>query len=446
MRAQPSMFLPTVQNLRGLAALMVVLYHMAFWENYILEEINVTTPRLLEGLFSNGFAGVDLFFVISGFVMVVISARQSPSPKASAKFLLSRFLRIYPLWWIYLGLYIAGIYFVRSDGLIFQPPSENSAEAGGQIAYVLKSFLLIPQTDLPIYGLGWTLVHEMMFYAIFAVFLLFGGARLIWLVLVWVFCIFLFSAGTKAPIANGLGTLAFHYMNFEFIFGVLAGLAFIKWGGARGAVIFVLGLAGLMTSLTLFEENNAVVTLAYGRVLPFGLPAAALVYGAAALDLRALQGLSRRLILSYFVGCLVCLVLLHQLPHPGFALGAGLVVWALVFFGMSQWEFRVTEDISDAFHRFFFSLGNASYTFYLSHWIVLFMVSSVWLKGVGLLMSANILSLGNFDITTIMSQSLIHVTLILSAFVASIVFAMLAYTFIEKPIVRLSKRALARLF
>ena len=76
---------PDVQILRGIAVLVVVLFHLEI------------SP------FGSGFLGVDVFFVISGFIMWVTTAA-SPAPGA---FALKRVMRIVPLYWL-LTLFVAG--------------------------------------------------------------------------------------------------------------------------------------------------------------------------------------------------------------------------------------------------------------------------------------------------------------------------------------------------
>lgn len=78
--------LESIQVLRGIAASMVVIMHA--WGVSTLQQQPHNPVRL-------GAAGVDLFFVISGFIMATISAGKTPR-----EFLIDRLWRIYPIWWI----------------------------------------------------------------------------------------------------------------------------------------------------------------------------------------------------------------------------------------------------------------------------------------------------------------------------------------------------------
>ena len=116
-------------------------------------------------------AGVDLFFVISGFIMVYASRRLFGTPRAGAQFMARRIARIVPLYWLAtsLALILLGYEAARGKG------------AFPGVWEILASFGFIPfarpQDGLvqPVTGVGWTLNYEMFFYAVFALFV--GLAR-----------------------------------------------------------------------------------------------------------------------------------------------------------------------------------------------------------------------------------------------------------------------------
>jgi exopolysaccharide production protein ExoZ len=100
-----------------------------------------------------GMMGVDLFFVISGFIMVYITRdwREGGGRKVP-EFLFARITRIYPLYWVVSGALLA-VWFVRPD-LVFSS-SRNTPE-------LLNSLFLIPAHAYPLLEVGWTLVYEMI--------------------------------------------------------------------------------------------------------------------------------------------------------------------------------------------------------------------------------------------------------------------------------------------
>src|SRR4030095_15095732 len=90
----PASNFATVQALRAVAALLVVVYHV--FDMWSLR-VNPSPPG---ATWANGAAGVDIFFVISGFVMVVSSRRMAAQPGAWRTFIEHRIVRIAPLYWL----------------------------------------------------------------------------------------------------------------------------------------------------------------------------------------------------------------------------------------------------------------------------------------------------------------------------------------------------------
>ena len=145
----------SIQYLRGLAALLVLIRHVAFKGTQYAGD---PMPWYRIG----GAAGVELFFVISGFIMCFITAEKAEKKDSIGHFLANRFTRILPLYWILtlLGLIVF---------LLF-PAKVN---IGGGETKILDSFLLIPTTGVYIIKNGWTLSYEFFFYFIFSLGMLF---------------------------------------------------------------------------------------------------------------------------------------------------------------------------------------------------------------------------------------------------------------------------------
>jgi peptidoglycan/LPS O-acetylase OafA/YrhL len=111
-------------------------------------------------------AGVDIFFVISGFVIVHASRSLFAQPGAAGVFIQRRIARIVPLYWLMTSLLLIE--------MIFDPGAINGAIGG--LGFVLKSYLFIPAARpdgvvQPVLGLSWTLNYEMFFYLVFTPFL-----------------------------------------------------------------------------------------------------------------------------------------------------------------------------------------------------------------------------------------------------------------------------------
>ncbi|MCA1442715.1 acyltransferase [Ensifer sp. IC4062] len=137
-----------IQYLRAAAALAVVIFHAAEKTGHH---------------FAVGAAGVDVFFVISGFIMWVISDRRPITP---VRFMVDRILRIVPIYWLATMVMVAG----GIAGLF--PNMVLSVE------HVLASLFFMPMRSpsngeiWPVLVQGWTLNFEMLFYAVFAASLL----------------------------------------------------------------------------------------------------------------------------------------------------------------------------------------------------------------------------------------------------------------------------------
>lgn len=142
----------SVQILRGVAALLVVARHAA-------KQLSADP----ENAFILGQFGVDIFFVISGFVIFLAGRNSSP-----AHFLKRRFIRVVPMYWLVLAL-VVGMRMAHGH-LVSQYFIPNT----------LLSFLFVPSeiadgAIFPPIVVGWTLNFEMFFYAVFAVSLCFAS-------------------------------------------------------------------------------------------------------------------------------------------------------------------------------------------------------------------------------------------------------------------------------
>lgn len=262
-----------IQSLRGVAALLVVLFHLASIEaNY------GHGYRLSSDIWTIGMSGVDLFFVISGFVMVTVTRGRFGIPGESLRFMLHRATRIYPLYWMFSLLVLAA--FLIGPGLM------KRSLQGGEVD-LAASFLLLPQEGLPLLMAGWTLVHEMYFYCVFALLLLFPERLLGRLLAGWAIAIA--GAAVIVPAAaDATLRLVTHPLTLEFIAGGLAAL-FVHRSSPRAAgrcltAGIVLWLVGYLMHVRLGYGSEPAGGL---RVLVFGMPAALVVHGLAALEIGA---------------------------------------------------------------------------------------------------------------------------------------------------------------
>jgi exopolysaccharide production protein ExoZ len=240
--------LDTVQALRALAALCVVGMHI---------------PAIDRGAF-----GVDLFFVISGFIVCHVAAADP------GRFIVKRIFRVVPLYWLCT---------IVLFGLALALPQLMGATRG-DAAELLKSLLFVPYVKgngnvHPLLYLGWTLNYEMLFYGVFALALVLAPRRAHALAVAAL--IALFALGRVVDFDNV--PLAFWTapIIIEFVFGIAA---YHVWRSgvlarlpALAAVLIAAGAWLLMASLRTDDMT---------RPWLWGLPAMVLFLATLSLERR----------------------------------------------------------------------------------------------------------------------------------------------------------------
>ena len=238
---------PGLQWMRAIAALLVVVDHCLFT---LIDKAGADMALApLAVVF--GSTGVGLFFIISGFVMIV-SSTENFGAAASLEFMRRRLIRIVPLYWITTLIYALKLW-------QFGSPPEGEA--------LLRSLFFIPylneQGEMhPVYGLGWTLNYELFFYLLFAVGLL-GSLRSL-LMLVGAGLLVLLGLGSWLGL-DGLGRVLFFWSQPIVLF-FLAGMTLpfaIRALRARGFPEFSLTLSVVvaLASIALVLLLSALGTL-----------------------------------------------------------------------------------------------------------------------------------------------------------------------------------------
>ncbi len=181
-----------IQGMRGIAALLVVMWHGS---RYFGPYGTGWAGRVFQ---PGASLGVSLFFLISGFIMVVTTKGCDGSLVYAIRFMIKRFARVWPPY------FIATLLFV-----ILIPSRLALYRAPDALWRLLQGLSFIPAarppTEAPVFAfpplpVGWTLNYEMYFYAFFAVSLAFGRAR-------WVaFTTWIFISMVVVPDFLGSGT------------------------------------------------------------------------------------------------------------------------------------------------------------------------------------------------------------------------------------------------
>lgn len=156
---EPSRQIESIQFLRFIAALIVVIYHASLAMD--VYGLNDKSYNYFANIFSIGESGVHIFFVISGFIMVYTTVNSPRNHQTVFLFLYRRAARIYPIYWICCLFYLViHIYVLEPHNL--------------DIIKLVKALLLWPGYSAGIIGPGWTLSYEIYFYVCFGLTLFFS--------------------------------------------------------------------------------------------------------------------------------------------------------------------------------------------------------------------------------------------------------------------------------
>ena len=319
---------------RFIAAFLVVLFHVG---------VTTAQPKYFGHYampaFAGGFAGVEFFFVLSGFVIVTAHLGDFGRPdrgRVTLTFLWKRFVRLYPALWGVLLVLAPAIWFVK--GLQWKGPIS--------VADVVAAFAIIPFPVERILSVEWTLRYEVVFYALFALLLwrraigLAGFAVLIGL-----------SVASYGVEATGLAGFFLVPYPLLFVAGGLIGwaartrsLALAVPALALGSAIFAARLA----VCALHPEHNGA---RFWDTSVFGIGAALIVYGLVSREMRRpvpvpgwllyLGQASYALYLVHFpvvsIGTKLAMRLHGRLPEPvlmlliaALALASGIIYHELV--------------------------------------------------------------------------------------------------------------------
>jgi exopolysaccharide production protein ExoZ len=258
--------LRSLEMLRALASLLVVLFHAEK-----LCALPGDRP-VFGGLFAAGNRGVDLFFVLSGFIIALRHGADLGRPKKLPVYLFSRLVRIYPAVWI-----------MTAFAIILYASGFEGADKEAKLAFrsIIASTLLLPQLGDALVNVTWTLKYEAFFYALFSIcivrprfgfsILLVWQAATIWFTLsgadlslatyylrsiclefgVGLICALLTMRGLRSPLVMTIALLATGAVAF------IAGMALdkrITWAG----MLCALGAGAVILSLVRLERSDRI--------------------------------------------------------------------------------------------------------------------------------------------------------------------------------------------
>lgn len=265
--------------MRGIAALSVVCGHA------VSARPDVVGPELAEGALTILASGVDIFFVISGFIIAATAATQHDP----LNFAFRRAVRIFPVYWLVL---LAA--FISSSWIAPSPGPRPPLDLGVVFAWTYPNWYLAP---------AWSLAFELHFYAAVAVILAIRPNRLFELLFAGLGMVIL-------AIVCGL-QLGIYCHPLVLEFGAGVGIAWLQSNGrlrfsrhilAVSAGLFVIGWYWIFAHGT---DNSQ-----FARVLTYGLAAALLIYAVVSAEI---EGLSFSPVLQWFGKISYTLYIVHYL-------------------------------------------------------------------------------------------------------------------------------------
>lgn len=260
------MKLPSLEVARGVAATLVILHHVS---QHLAQELGaVPFAHALEP----GHAAVDFFFVLSGFLMVHVSRGRFGRAREVPRFVVRRFLRIFPTYWVAFACYVA------LHAVSAHPPVSLGP------ASLLNDLVLWPRPpgEDTVVGVSWSLSFELAFYLLFAAFLV--RRRLGALVLAaWMGATVAHTIGWIGPYRSGALELLTSSYNLLFPLGMGAALLLDRVD-ARAARVLLVGGGSVLVVGWVLEAAGRLG--GYGQLarLVYGLGSALVVAGLAARD------------------------------------------------------------------------------------------------------------------------------------------------------------------
>jgi exopolysaccharide production protein ExoZ len=239
----------SLQAFRAVAALLVMVQHL-----------NITLIKYFNGTVANetlmplGYAGVQFFFVLSGFIIYHAHRAEALDRSRLPHYLGKRAWRVLPLYWLVTLALLPAYFLIPSFGDDYHR----------NITALISSLLLVPQSHDPHLTVGWTLIHEGLFYLFFSLFFLTRHFRL--LSLAWAVAI---GIHLFAPGGSWLINFLFSAHNLLFLAGIMIA-ANRDWIETHlsGRVLFSLGIVGACFGLAsaLSGSSEIYSTLSFGAV------------------------------------------------------------------------------------------------------------------------------------------------------------------------------------
>ena len=257
--------LDLIQVLRGIASLLVVLLHTT------MNAKEIFNKDFLGGFFTFGGAGVDIFFVLSGFIITYTAAKGLTQPGKLLPFLRRRFVRIFPTYWIIITIFIL---------LQLALPSFYRTHYNFTLSNICSTLFLLPGHPM-VNGVSWTLSYELFFYVLFSLAFLLPGKRLAFaLSMLYGSVIIALSLwGYNFEHGNRWIDLLTSPMNVEFFMGVIIAVLVRRIPPGLSLPLIITGSLLFLAGGIAVDLNYGLLPNAFNRVVIFGIPSFLIISG-----------------------------------------------------------------------------------------------------------------------------------------------------------------------
>ena len=237
--------LQSIQALRGVAALLVLFFHT----HLIVSKGEYLGQTPMGGVFAVGSAGVDIFFVLSGFIIMHAHSADISRPGNLKRYLYRRWSRVYPVYWIYL----TGVIALLLAGF-------GSFPAPLDASYLASAYTLVRTSpEPPPLSVAWSLYHEVLFYGVFALLILNRrlGATAFALWGTFIAASYLFGWSAVLQQQQDLQGVVGSLFNLNFLLGMLACWLVERRLLSHGRLMAVIGVAILTLGAAIVLAGDA---------------------------------------------------------------------------------------------------------------------------------------------------------------------------------------------
>lgn len=314
-----------IQLSRTLVPIFVMLFHANSFMNFYFQYDFMNLINVEKS------GGVYYFFALSGFMVYYLHHKEMGSGRGVKKFLFSRFIKIFPIYWIW-NLCILPFPFLFF-GII--------TNADKSISSIMASLLLLPREAAPLLIVAWSLVHTVFFYLVFSLTFFRNKILSIYIPVIWIVISIAFSLNILSS-SNYYINFLFNPYNLIFISGVACAFLVqkIKFNLYVSMLLACIGLIGFPLSWIIIQNGlldiNLQVTTTLSSIL--------LILGCSSIDLerdikipkltKLLGDASFSIYLTHFsIMSAICISLssMSIIHIPGFLLGMLLMLISMIF-------------------------------------------------------------------------------------------------------------------